>query len=64
MTTPLVRGKEDRTLTDHNSVRVHTEMMLQIAMDYAGLPDIRTLTASEIRFFYEGSRGALKRYGG
>lgn len=34
-------------------------MMLQIARDYPGLPDIRTMRASEIRFFYEGLRPEL-----
>lgn len=39
-------------------VKIHglgavSEQMLQVAADYAGLPDIRTLTIPEIRFFYE-----------
>jgi hypothetical protein len=41
-------------------VPVYTELLLQICLDYAGLPDPRTLTASEIRFFYSGRRDALK----
>ncbi len=36
-------------------------MTLQITRDYAGLPDIRTLDAAEVRFFYEGLREELKR---
>jgi len=29
-------------------------MLVQICKDYPGLPDVRTLKASEIKFFYEG----------
>lgn len=40
-------------------VKIHglgavSEQMLQCAADYAGLPDVRTLTIPEIRFFYSG----------
>lgn len=35
-------------------------MILQITRDYHGLPDIRTLSWSEIRFFYEGLRAELR----
>jgi len=31
-------------------------MLRQICRDYSSLPDPRTLTMSEIRFFYEGLR--------
>jgi len=37
-------------------------MIRQICRDYAGLPDFRTLSLSEIRFFYEGLRPELKRH--
>jgi hypothetical protein len=30
------------------------EMLLQIAAEYPGLPDVRTLSTHEIRFFYSG----------
>jgi hypothetical protein len=39
---------------------VYGEMLLQISMDYPGLPDPRTLSMSQIRYFYDGLRGALK----
>lgn len=39
---------------------IHREMILQIATDYPGLPDVRTLTLSQIRFFYEGVRARLE----
>jgi len=45
----------------HTLIGVHTEMLFQICQDYASLPDIRTMTLSEIRFFYDGLRGSLKR---
>jgi hypothetical protein len=38
---------------------VYPEMLLQICGQYSGLPDVRTLTASEIRFFYNGIRAEL-----
>lgn len=31
-------------------------MLRQICRDYPGLPDPRTLSLSEIRFFYDGLR--------
>lgn len=48
----------------HTLVRVYSEMLLQIARDYPGLPDARTLTLTEIRFFYEGLRPELKKHTG
>lgn len=38
------------------------EMLRQIARDYSGLPDARTLTIPEIVFFYEGLRPELKKH--
>lgn len=40
----------------------YKEMMLQVARDYPGLPDLRTLTVSEIVFFYEGLRPELQKH--
>lgn len=40
----------------------YREMLLQIARDYAGLPDPRTLTVPEIVFFYEGVRRELVKH--
>jgi len=61
--TPLVRSGEDVKLPNkqHTTHAVHSEMILQVCRDYSGLPDIRTLKAGEIRFFYEGLRSELKR---
>jgi hypothetical protein len=44
---------------NHTYFTVHGEMLLQICRDYAGLPDYRTLSASEVRFFYNGLRHDL-----
>ena len=41
---------------------VYTEMLLQIARDYSGLPDVRNLKAHEIRFFYNGLRAELAHH--
>lgn len=41
---------------------VYTEMFLQISRDYASLPDPRSLTMTEIRFYYEGLRPELRRH--
>lgn len=35
-------------------------MLLQICREYPGLPDPRTLTLNEIRFFYDDLRLELK----
>jgi hypothetical protein len=34
-------------------------MLLQVAREYPGCPDPRTMTLEEIRFFYNGIRGEL-----
>lgn len=46
----------------HTLLNVHREMMLQICRDYSSLPDPRTLTFAEIRWFYDGLRAELKRH--
>lgn len=38
------------------------EMILQIAREYPGLPDVRTLTVGEIVFFYDALRSELRKY--
>ncbi len=60
--TPVVRRGADERLPQHTLFRVYQEMLLQICRDYPGLPDPRTLTMAEIRFFYDGLRAELKRY--
>lgn len=45
----------------HTLASVYDEMVLQICRDYAGLPDFRTLSFSEVRFFYNGLREELKK---
>lgn len=42
--------------------QTYREMLRQVARDYAGLPDARTLTIAEIVFFYEGLRPELKKH--
>lgn len=44
----------------HTVHAVYGEMLLQICRDYPGLPDPRTLSMSEIRFFYDGLRKELR----
>ena len=34
-------------------------MLLQICRDYSGLPNVKTLKAHEILFFYDGLRAEL-----
>jgi hypothetical protein len=36
-------------------------MLLQVSREYPGLPDPRTMTLAEIRFFYNGLRGELRK---
>ena len=40
----------------------YTEMILQVARDYPGLPDPRTLGIGEIVFFYNGLRDELRKH--
>ena len=63
MRTPIVRGGEDTKHVGGEHVRpvVYAEMLRQVARDYSGLPDVRTLRDSEIRFFYDGLRAELKQ---
>jgi len=44
----------------HTLFIVYGEMLRQICLDYSGLPDPRTLTMTEIEFFYDGLRKSLK----
>ncbi len=59
-----MRHGADERLRDgnHTFQIVYTEMLLQIARDYPGIPDVRTLKAHEIRFFYDGLRAELKHH--
>ncbi len=66
-----MRGGEDAWLVQrrdrvppepgHKLIPVYVEMLLQVCRDYPGLPDPRTLTTTEIRFFYAGLRSELKK---
>jgi hypothetical protein len=60
---PLVRHGVDEKLTRgrHRIVAVYSEMLLQVSREYPGLPDPRTMTLAEIRFFYEGLRYSLHK---
>jgi hypothetical protein len=57
----LPRDPQTGALT-HTIPNVYREILLQIARDYPGLPDVRTLTMSELRFFYEGLRPSLRQH--
>ena len=67
--TPLVRygddwrhpRDEETGKAQHTLFVVYREMLRQICMDYPGLPDPRTLTMTEIDFFYDGLRPSLKK---
>lgn len=43
----------------HTTEVVYAEMLIQICRSYASLPDPRTLSMREIRWFYEGIRSEL-----
>lgn len=60
----LVRLGEDVILPkgQHTRVNVYCEMIMQIARDYPGLPDVRELTEQQIEFFYDGLRPELRRH--
>jgi len=44
----------------HTLFPVYSEMLAQCVREYPGLPDPRTLTMGEIRWFYDWLRPALK----
>jgi hypothetical protein len=55
-----VRNGADARLSSAQAT--YREMLLQVARDYPGLPDARTLTIGEIVFFYEGLRPELRKH--
>jgi hypothetical protein len=55
----LPRDRESG-LSGHTIRSVHRHMFLTICRWYTALPDPRTLTSAEIRFYYEGLRHELK----
>ena len=55
----LVRDGEVVSVSGHAN-GIHGEMFLQICKDYASLPDPRSLSIGEIRFFYAGLVPDLK----
>ena len=52
----------DTGRSSHTYHAVYRVMLLQIAREYPSLPDLRTLTEDDIRFFYDGLRHDLKKY--
>lgn len=52
----------DGFLEYHCFQSVYSEMFLQVVRDYSALPDVRTLQAHEIKYFYEGLRNELKAH--
>lgn len=62
----VVRGGESRRLIAREGgnyfARVHGEMLLQICRDYSTLPPLSEITASQIRFFYDGLRAELEKH--
>lgn len=59
---PLIRygGEYKAPARSHNMLNVYGEMLLQICHSYPGLPDARSLSLTEIRFFYRGLEKELK----
>jgi hypothetical protein len=58
----LRRKFNDETGTNdslNTYLAVHIEMLLQVCREYPAIGNFRELTASEIRFFYDGLRAEL-----
>ena len=51
----------DTVVKNNNRLMVLGEMVRQICFEYRSLPDPRTLTEGEIRWFYDGIRPLLKK---
>ena len=62
--TPVVRCGADEKIMEggHTLLAVYCEMLIQICRDYHSLPDPRTLSMTEIRFFYEALRSELRKH--
>lgn len=56
----IVQNGDDVQLS--SGLSTYRLMLLQIARDYAGLPDPRTLTVGQIAWWYDGLRPELKKY--
>ena len=54
------RKKKKIYRRDHTSSVVHRSMLWQICRGYSTLPDPRTLTITEIVFWYDGLRVELR----
>lgn len=48
-------------MPQHTALNVYGEMLMQITMDFPGISDPRTLSISEILFWYNGCRPALRK---
>ena len=62
----MVRHGIDEPFPDGDNIfyNVYNQMLLQVARDYPGLPDARTLKAREILYFYNGLRSELIKHTG
>lgn len=58
MTVDLVRRG---STTRCRGITAAQSALLQVARDYAGLPDVRELKLNEILFYYDGMRGELEQ---
>lgn len=56
------RDDDDARTAGHTLIPVYSAMLTQVCREYPGLPDPRTMTMTEIRFFYEGLRPELKKH--
>jgi hypothetical protein len=55
-------GKGKAKSSANTATEVYSGMLLTVCRHYPGLPDPRTLTVSEIRFFYNGLRPELRKH--
>lgn len=53
------RIRPDGTRERHALFPVYSEMLQQICRSYGSLPNPRSMTMTEIRFFYNGMRAEL-----
>lgn len=54
-----IEPDRETSASQHTLVNVYAELLLDVCRWYPGLPDPRTLTLTEIRFFFEGIRPTL-----
>ena len=58
---PSIFDRHGKLISGNTFARVYGSMLLQICLEYPSLPTVETMTANQIRFFYDGIRANLMK---